>query len=229
MKRVGDCSDPSGIAARALFAAACTLVLLASAAHAQSPPAGDDPAATAAARQRAERLANNPLRAILEAGRIQRRGANEATAAAAPATPPVTVAAPPTRPEPVEAVRTFTASVSTSAAIRPAAPLPLSSTPLGSLAVGVVPDLAGPLLAPRQPQLMSRADPVIPPRLLAQIGEVSRVSFDLKLRADGSVAEATLVPPAPRELQGVLGPILMQWRYVPLPGPQVHRVDLVFN
>lgn len=209
--------------------AAGTLAVECAAQSATEAAVGSGAAASSSdAMRRAERMANNPMRAIIEAGRLQRRGSAEPSPEAL-----ATATKPTPSSSPIPAVALLTA---TGALDQPVA----GSQGFGSLQAPVLlmlpahalpqPDaLAAPLASPVQPQLLSKVDPVIPPRVLAEIGDVSTVWFDLSLRADGTVATATLVAPAPRQLQRLLGPILEQWRYAALPAPQIHRVELAFT
>jgi predicted P-loop ATPase/GTPase len=80
-----------------------------------------------------------------------------------------------------------------------------------------------------KPQIVSMVEPVIPVRVQDDVGRIGEVSVDLTIRADGSVAAVTVLPPAPRQIQRFVVAALEQWRYEPLPAERVHRVQLVFN
>ncbi|MEO5735237.1 MAG: hypothetical protein ABIN96_04125 [Rubrivivax sp.] len=224
-------------------------------------PAGAQPAVAAAASsassaemQRAERLANNPMRAILEAGKVRRRPATEASApsgsaapsaaARAPSTinpagasaqarptfPPTVVETPPPLTPPLSrlgAIGTIgmpaTAAVDPLTAAPAAAGTAIPNAPLATAAAA----LRAP--EPAQPRLLATVDPGMPTRIQDELGSLSSVWVDLDLRADGSVAAVQVLPPAPRSLARLLVPVLLQWRYEPLPEAQRHRLELVFT
>ena len=198
-----------------------------------------DSAEAAAAMERARRQAANPLRVILEASKVRRRSGSDepvpvaasvaaqtalpAAAAATPAPPP---AAPPVVTStaalesklqaPTEAVAALPGAERVSDLLaQPAAPAPVLAQSLGPAVV--------------QPKLREMVDPVIPPRVLDEIGRLVEVQADLTLRPDGTVAAVTLLPPVPRQLVRYLTAALERWRFEPLPATQVHRVQLVFN
>ena len=80
-----------------------------------------------------------------------------------------------------------------------------------------------------RPRLVTMVEPELSQRLLDQLGRNAAVLIDLKLRADGSVAGITVLPPSSRLLERALAPTLEQWMFEPLPAARVHRVELVFN
>lgn len=82
---------------------------------------------------------------------------------------------------------------------------------------------------PLKPRLVSMVEPELSQRLLDQLGRNATVLIDLNIRADGSVAGITVLPPSSRQLERALAPTLEQWRFEPLPSARVHRVELVFN
>lgn len=225
-----------------------------------------DAAEAAAAMERAQRLANSPLRMILEASRVRRKGGPEAapeaadasvlrrTAARAEGLAPAAVAtdlpaarggeAPAAVPVPVPAEATpepapqpplvtleadaalaqplpsATAALKADAAPQPMLPLGLTPGPLPS------PEMAALLV---QPKLLAMAPPDSQRRMLDQAGSIVEVAVELTIRADGSVAEVSVLTPAPRALQRSVVDALMQWRYEPLPAERKHRVELVFG
>jgi len=225
-----------------------------------------DAAEAAAAMERAQRLANSPLRMILEASRVRRKGGPEAapeaadasvlrrTAARAEGLAPAAVAtdlpaarggeAPAAVPEqaPAEAtpepvpqpplvtleadaalaqpLPSATAALKADAAPQPMLPLGLTPGPLPS------PEMAALLV---QPKLLAMAPPDSQRRMLDQAGSIAEVAVELTIRADGSVAEVSVLTPAPRALQRSVVDALMQWRYEPLPAERKHRVELVFG
>lgn len=220
-------------------------------------------AEAAAAMERAQRLAANPMRVIMQAGKIRRRavepdvlpdaadpgslrrvavrsGAEAAPAAAAPAV--AAAAAPVVAPRAQTAAPAAPAAegITTSLVLQSnplAAPAqaelaPLQSTPMAPVASAmpkvVVPQALLSALSV-QPKLMTMVEPDIPSRVMLMGQPVNEVAAELSLRADGTVAEVTLLPPVPRAWQPYIVEALRQWRYEPLPGARTHRVQLVFN
>lgn len=207
-------------------------------------------AADAAAMARAQRQAANPLKAILAASKMKRKAVVEAEVPAVPApanasanapvnAAPATAALPPVAPRTAGTATAAlsSANVSNSALvtqttvaaealptlkgtdrITPASDLPSAVAPTAAIAPGWV-----------QPRLLDMVEPAIPARVLDAIGQVVEMQIDLSLRADGSVAAVTLLPPVARTLARYVTAALERWRYAPLPAPQVHRVQLVFN
>lgn len=220
--------------------------------------------------ERAQRLAANPMRVILQAGKIRRKpvGAEAApepadaanlrriaaaTSAAAPptattattATAATTAAAAgtaapvaATRAAPVEAAP----SVSTALVFQASQPMPAAANAVAGLENTAAPEAlsaAAPnMVAPQtllaalpaaQPTLLSTVEPDIPPRLMRDTGGVNEVLADLSLRADGTVAEVQLIAPYPRSWRGYLVAALEQWRFEPMAGARVHRIQLVFG
>ena len=82
---------------------------------------------------------------------------------------------------------------------------------------------------PPKPRLVTMVEPELSQRLLDQIGRNATVLIDLNIRADGSVAGITVLPPSSRLLERALAPTLEQWKFEALPAGRVHRVELVFN
>ena len=82
---------------------------------------------------------------------------------------------------------------------------------------------------PPRPRLVTMVEPELSQRLLDQIGRNATVLIDLNIRADGSVAGITVLPPSSRLLERALAPTLEQWKFEALPAGRVHRVELVFN
>ena len=220
------------------------------AALAQGASKAEVAAEAAAAMERAQRQAANPMRRILEASKARPKPAAEAapivaaTAAVAAVAPradagfttPTIAPAPAPAPAPVPAP-VATPAVSTLSADLLQRPSPgvavpaletasTSAQPMAALAPLAMP--AAPVVVVR-PQLVNMVEPVIPARVLDDLGRIGEVSVDLTIRADGSVAAVALVPPAPRQIQRYVIAALEQWRYEPLPAERVHRVQLVFN
>lgn len=231
---------PSGSVPRRwpLRAAVAGLVLgLALPAAAQDPPdkAGRSEAASArSSLERAQRLAGNPLRAILEAGRMKRRGETivaEATVAV-PAGTAVSgnasaVLSLASFGEPaggIDHARLPLPSLVELARAQELPPLPEVSQALVPVPVPVPVPAAAPV-----PQLLRMVEPLFSPDLAPQLARVDKVSALLTLRPDGSVAEAVLQDPLDRQLQRVVMRTLLQWQYDTAPAERLHRVELVFN
>ena len=79
------------------------------------------------------------------------------------------------------------------------------------------------------PKLTNMVEPVIPQRVLDGIGRLGEVSVDITIRADGTVAEVAMLPPAPRQIQRYVEAAVEQWRFEPLSAERLHRMQLVFN
>jgi hypothetical protein len=198
-------------------------------------------AAAAAAMERAQRQAANPMRMILEASKARPKPPAEATPAVANATAPaartdagasapVTARAPAAEPGVASAESTISADAllrHTGVVAVPALEVTgNASQPLAALAPLALP--TAPVVQVK-PQIVSMVEPVIPERVQDEVGRLGEVSVDLTIRADGSVAAVALVPPAPRQIQRYVVAALEQWRYEPLPAERMHRVLLVFN
>jgi Meckel syndrome type 1 protein len=202
--------------------------------------------------ERAKRLAANPMKVILQAGKIRRKASDadlpvEAAdtsslrrtavrAATEPAAPPVrdepatrSVAAPKPVAEGVVALVVLDAG-QLSAASAEVAPI---ETAAAAPSVAAMPKMVAPqaMLAapPVAPKLVSMVEPEVPTRLMSESPRVGEVYADLTLRPDGSVAEVVLLAPYPRSWQRYLSAALEKWRFDPLPDARVHRVQLVFN
>lgn len=80
-----------------------------------------------------------------------------------------------------------------------------------------------------KPRMLNMVEPIVPARVLQQVGRIGEVLVDLALRRDGTVASVTLLPSAPRQIQRYVVEALEKWRYAPLEQDTVHRVQLVFN
>lgn len=215
----------------------------AAAASAPTPP-------NAEAMERARRDAANPMRVILEAGRLRRRV--EAPAAPAAPAPAATVqprrdttrslAADAPRAEPVTTAlpaAAVPAEPPVAAPAVPAAPvltltpppevqpaeaevLPAPPAPVSLPAFIPAPDLA-------PPTLLQMVEPVIPPQVISRTGALREVTADLTLQPDGTVSAVALAGSTPRAVQRYLTQALSQWRFAPLAATRVHRVQLVFD
>lgn len=206
-----------------------------------------------AAMERAQRLAANPMKVILQASKIRRR-ANEPepeaadpnilrrTAVRTEAAPAAPVPAPavataaqvaPPPPPPVESVvvNKFMPSALAGGAATPVpaleAALPAATAPAMSKAVAPAALPIAPLAV--QPTLVTMVDPEIPLRLMADGNRIKEVFADLQLRPDGTVADVKLVPPVPRGWQSYIISALERWRFEPLASSRLHRVQLVFE
>ncbi|MDP2004309.1 MAG: hypothetical protein Q8K45_01425 [Rubrivivax sp.] len=221
------------------FFALALLLTSASAAWGQAAPA--ESTAAEAAMERAKRAAAGPLKAIQQASRIRRRGEPDlpppATAAVLAASAAVASAgnaqalpAPvPERVAPPVAARVLEADALAAGTAEVA---PLRADAAAPAVVALPAMVAAQALLeplPVQVKALSTPDPNIPARLLEQGPRVAEVEVELSLRADGTVAEVTLVPPVPRAWQRLIITALEQWRYEPMASPRTHRVRLVFT
>ena len=211
-------------------------------------------AEAAAAMERARRMAANPMRVILEASRVRRRADAEpapgpgpllpvaagTAAAAAPAPAPApeiaprAVPAPPrdsAAPEPAAVISSELVQARSAAAPAPALDLAPTARAVAAPAVGLAP------LAELQPEiarptLVSKVDPDLPARLLIELNPNTVITADLTIKPDGSVSQVVIVtPPTPstRPLGRYIVTALQQWRFAPLSGERVWRVDLVLR
>jgi hypothetical protein len=173
-----------------------------------------------AALERAQRLADSPMRNILKASRLTRRGATTEPVATEASSAPT--------------VLTLDLSLS-----EPETSADLSALDAGRLAPG--PDLSAglpslpalpandPLVAPPEvPQLQFMQEPALTPRMLEQFGRLNPVDAVLTLRQDGTVAAVKFQGAVDLRLQRVVLSALMAWRYAPLRTAQDHPVRLVF-
>ena len=116
----------------------------------------------------------------------------------------------------------------------PLASLPpvAAATPLSeSLGAPLSASISAPVTAPAaaKPRLREMVEPVIPPRVLDEVGKLGAIEADLLIRADGSVAQVTLIQPVPRQLARLVVSAMERWRFEPLAAEARHRVQLVFN
>ncbi len=217
-----------------LVAAICLAAASATWAQSDKKP---DAAESAAAMERAQRLAANPMRIILQASKIKRKGSGEGEPAEA-------MAEPATRTDAAIASRAVPAPrglVASSAIVLTAGPLLATPTaaPVAALkdegpAAAMAPLPAAPVplaevAAAVAPRLAQMVEPVIPARLREQLGGSYEVLADLTILPDGSVSDVALLPPTPRQLQRQVQAALQQWRFEPLPATRVHRVQLVYS
>ena len=220
-------------------------------AHGQSAPAAPASvsASTSEPRERAKREASNPMRFILEAGKIKRKGADAeppATVVIAPrvtAPVPVPVAAPAAIPAP-EPVAVPTRGLDR----LPSAPAPLlamsisANGPLadeGVAAARVAPMSFSPLPAPPQelpptavqtaPRLLSQVAPEFPENLMRRVRSFNELLVQITVNRDGSVRDISIVTPGYRSLEPFVVEALAQWRYAPQDEPRTQQLRLVFN
>ena len=83
-------------------------------------------------------------------------------------------------------------------------------------------------IAPKPPELTSYVEPVVPARLRGRLRGNAEVVIDLKILADGSVAEAIVRSASDKALEPLALEAVRQWRYKPASEGQVHAVQLVF-
>jgi hypothetical protein len=208
---------------------------------AQSSPAP----AEQSAMERAQREADGPRRRILEAAKVkgtvkaaEPAGAAPvatASASAAAASAPVAVAPKVVAREEPEPDRLL---VTQPTAVEPVA-MPAS-------AVATVPAMAKVELAPVSaalialpqpradtllpPQLVSKVDPEMPPRLVRRSGgRRTELVVELTIQPDGSVSNVAVRSPADDDLVEAVRGALLQWRYEPQPVVRPHVVQLVFG
>lgn len=201
---------------------------------AQGAPKPDKAAEeAAAAKERIERRASNPMRLILEAGKARPKTPEPAAGGVASALANAATAKPAPEPAPVPApvpVPTLSSgSLQRTPVAEPVAALERSNVPAPVLTA--IAPLAAPAPAAAQmaPKLKNMVEPVIPQRVLDAIGRLGDVSVDITIRADGTVAAVAVLAPAPRQAHRYIEAALEQWRFEPLSAQRVHRVQLVFS
>jgi hypothetical protein len=166
-----------------------------------------------------------PRQATAATPRVHAIVATPIASVAAEATPVATVAP----PAPIETQITLS---STALQARGNA-VPVSRldsvAPASALQELPAPASALPPPPPAAPKLITMIEPVLPARALAEAGSIRELPVDLVIRADGTVASATVAAAAPRQLVRAVVQALEQWRFEPLPGQRAHRVQLVFG
>ena len=186
--------------------------------------------------QRAQRAADSPLRAILEAGRVRRRAEGDAgDAAEAPVPrgaavdlPSSTLVTIRTLPEEIgPAGPTPPAALGAVAATATPAPLPMAGVadraPLAPL-----PDARALALPLATVVLLQSVEPELAPRLRDLLPR-PEVTVEFTIRIDGQVDDVQVLTPLPRQAAAPIAAALAQWRYAPLPAARRHRVELVFK
>ena len=68
----------------------------------------------------------------------------------------------------------------------------------------------------------------MPGRLKSRLRANAEVVVDLSIRADGSVADATIRSSSDRALDPIALEAVRQWRYKPIGASRPHAVQLVF-
>ncbi len=189
--------------------------------------------------ERAQRAADSPMRAILEAARLRRRveaeSPGELDAGARRANVPRAMAAG-VDDSPVITIRTLGGESLPVAPARSNALAPASLAPLRSAsALALPPELprllpwpAAAAAALRPPELVQMVEPEMTPRLQELLLRPD-VAVEFTIQPDGRVSGVQVLPPVPRALVPVIAQAVEQWRYAPLPAPRLHRVQLVFK
>lgn len=185
---------------------------------------------------RARRLAANPMRMILEAGRVRRRAEDPGAvvpvsaaiggAAVAAADAPAARSLPPPASASESQLSSELASQQVQLAPAPGLTTTPSSVSLPSTALPSLPALAAEI---PKPTLIQRVNPEVPARLLAELPPDTLFVADLTILPDGSVGAVEPVPPVPRSVQRYVVQALQQWRFEPLPSERVWRVELQFR
>lgn len=226
--------------------AAMLLLLCASSVSAQAPKPA--PAEAAAAMERAQRIAANPMRAILQASKLtvasraEAPGATPRAVAVASALQAVSVVSP------AVLVPAVAATPLVVAATKPVEVLfktesqlgqPAATEVLALEATSAVASMTQPLTVPgpsaalassvTAPKLTRRVDPLLPQSVLDQIGPLREVKVHLNIQADGSVSDVAVQQPAPRQIVRYVQAAVAQWQFEPLPEPRAHVVQLVFS
>lgn len=224
-------------------------------AQAPAPAKADSPAEAAAAMERAKRLASNPMRVILEASKVRRKGAVDELppeaadaaslrrtsargnvgaevmpAVAKQAPDAVTAVAPVLLPRAAPAEPVLGVTSSRLAAPQEAVPA-LESTGAALVPTASLPQAAAALTAlmTGKPKLVESIEPVFTGRHVEEASRLTEVLAELTIRPDGAVGQVVLLSAVPRALHRPIIAALEQWRFAPLPIQQMHRVQLVFG
>ena len=176
--------------------------------------AQDDDGAT-----RAQRAADNPLRLIIEAGKLKPRAkGDDADASAKPAADPKAVA-----PRPV-AAKAAAPQVGTLpdvlvpdvAPVDAATPAPVASAP-----AEVQPRAA--------PKIVGYVAPVLPDRVRRRLQGDGEVVLDFVVNPDGTVRDVAIRSASDKALETVAIDAVRQWRYEPIATAHAHGAQLVFK
>jgi hypothetical protein len=216
---------------------------------ARSQTGKPDAAEAAAAMQRAERIASNPMRLILQAGKINRKSAADepalavttraptpllmASAASLPnaaRSVPEPIAEPAPAPVVVESVYKADARMKAAA---PEAFAPLSSGvatgPLDANTVSAAAPALVALVDQTAPKLKRMVEVDMPSNVQDQLRRGQEVLVKFMVAADGSVSDVSLPAPAPRQLARLIQAAVSQWQFEPMAAARAHAVNLVFN
>jgi TonB family protein len=164
-----------------------------------------------------QRQADNPLRWIVEAGKIKGRGAAEKPVARGSA-------AGKSSPRP--------AAAASSAAAVPAAAL---ATPTPTIATEMVAQAAGAAAPPPPPsrpdelELVSGGKAELPDELWQQLRTDAELVLEFTVNADGSVSGVSVQSSTHNFLDAIAIESLQGWRFKPIRQAQVHGVQLVFH
>lgn len=199
------------------------------------------------AAERARRDADNPLRRIIEAGKIKPRQKPADTPAAAraperaqtriaPATE-VGPAAPPAGAAPAVAAGEPASVPAVTAAAPPAEPAEPRSEPESRVSevVVVVPAPAPPPPAPAAVEVLaplkavSVVEPRLPRRLLDRVRGDVEVVVTFVVGTDGSVGQAAVQSSSNALVNPTVLEAVSQWRYAPIPAAREHAVQLVMR
>jgi TonB family protein len=252
--RTATCSQALGASQRTWMWVTALPLLAGLLCLASSPARGQsgkpDAAEAAAAMQRAERIASNPMRIILQAGKINRKAAADdagvpVSAVRAPA--PVLVAsmaslpsaaratpepAPEAAPAPVVVESVYKADARMKANA-PAAFAPLSTHVASSaLSVDAVSAAAPALVSVAEeaaPKLKRMVEVDVPPQVMELMRRGQEVLVKFTVATDGSVSDVSLQAPAPRQLSRYVQAAVSQWQFEPMAAARAHAVQLVFN
>jgi hypothetical protein len=236
---------------------AVLVLISATGAWAQAPKV--DSAEAAAAMERAQRSAANPMRAILQASRINTTVRVEAPAAAprVAAAPQAAAAATAVTVTPLalalaaNAAPTLpvaAATPSVTSFVKPAEVFYKADSRLNTTGANQVQALEAPVAVVAvaeqlsaaspsatlvnsviTPKLKHRVDPALPQNVLDQIGQVRDVRVNMNIQADGSVSDVAVQQPVPRQIVRYVQAAVAQWQFEPLPAPRAHTVQLVFS
>jgi hypothetical protein len=228
-----------------LLAGLMTLVAMPARSQAGKP----DAAEAAAAMQRAERIASNPMRMILQAGKMNRKSAADEPApvvttrtptpvlmASAASLPSAVRALPEPAAEPAPAPVVVESVYKADARMKAAAPgafAPLSAGAAPSpLTVDAVSETAPAMLSLVQesaPKLKRMVEVDLPSNVLDQLRRGQEVLVKFMVAADGSVSDVNLPAPTPRQLTRLIQAAVSQWQFEPMAAARAHAVNLVFN
>lgn len=207
--------------------------------HAQAP------AASAPVSDRAARDAHNPMRVILEAGRLKVRVKQEA--AEAPAAAPRKDTAVKAKPGAVpEVARTAPAvpkpavpavaepapaapAVATPASLPIAAPETRSALAAPTASPAALPPPAAPARPPAPLKNIRLVEPELPASALRRLRGEVEVVVGFTVNPDGSVSDVVIRSSPNQALDGPVVDAVRQWRYAPVEQPRQHAVQLVLR